>query len=84
MVSLEAIFAARRSNSSSGVRREVALDHLERRLELVLVLGLAQRRELGLGHHLMFQHHLEIGLALGLVLEVEGLHFVLQKHVGLA
>ena len=31
----------------------------------------------------MLQHHLEIDLALGLVLEVEGLHFVLQKRVGL-
>ena len=31
----------------------------------------------------MLQHHLEINLALGLVLEVEGLHFVLRKRVGL-
>jgi len=29
------------------------------------------------------QHHLEIDLVLGLVLEVEGPHFVLRKRVGL-
>ena len=48
-----------------------------------LDLELARRRELDLGHHLMLQHHLEIDLALGLVLEVEGPHYVLRKRVGL-
>ena len=48
-----------------------------------LDLELARRRELDLGHHLMLQYHLEIDLALGLVLKVEGLHFVLRKCVGL-
>ena len=68
---------------------EWSLDHLEHRLELVLDLEealdleLARRRELDLGHHLMLQHHLDIDLTLGLVLEVEGLHYVLRKRVGL-
>ena len=70
---------------------EQLIDHLERRLELVLDLELelsldlelAWMRELDLGHHLVIQHHLEINLALGLVHEVEGLHFVLRKRVGL-
>ena len=40
-------------------------------------------RELDLGHHLVIRHHPEVDLALGLVHEVEGLHFVLRKRVGL-
>ena len=58
---------------------------LELVLDLVeaLDLELSRRRDLDLGHHLMLQHHLEIDLAHGLVLEVVGLHFVLRKRVGL-
>ena len=56
---------------------------LQRRLELVLDLELARRRELDLGHHLMCQHRLERDLALGHVIEDEGLHVVLRKRVGL-
>ena len=69
-------------------KEEGSLDHLERRIELVLDLGLArdlelaQGGELDLGHNVEV-HHLEIDLALGLVPEVEGLHFVLRKRVGL-
>ena len=68
---------------------EGSLDHLERRHELVLDLELAHDLELArggeldLGHQLEVHHHLEIDLALGLVPEVEVLHFVLRKRVGL-
>ena len=70
-------------------KEEDQLDYLERRLELVrdlelaLDLELARGGELDLGHHLEVHHHLEVDIALGLVHEVEGLHFVLRKHVGL-
>ena len=68
---------------------EGSLDHLERRHELVLDLELAHDLELArggeldLGHNLEIQLHLEVDLALGLVHEGEGLHFVLRKRVGL-
>ena len=70
-------------------KEEGSLDHLERRHELVLDLELAhdlelaRGEELDLGHHLVCQHRLEYDLALGLVHEVKGLHFVLRKRVGL-
>ena len=60
---------------------ERLLDHLERHLEIILDLELAWMIELDLAHRLVIQHHLEVDLALGLVHEVEGLHFVLRKHV---
>ena len=69
---------------------EQSLDHIERRLELILDLEialdleLAWMIELDLGHRLVIQHHLGVDLALGLVHEVEGLHFVLRKHVALS
>ena len=68
-------------------KEEDQLDYIERRLELVrdlelaLDLELARGGELDLGHHLVDHHHLEFDLALGLVHEVEGLHFVLRKRV---
>ena len=70
-------------------KEEDQLDYLERRLELVrdlelaLDLELARGGELDLGHHVEVHHHLEVDLALGLIPEVEGLHFVLCRHVGL-
>ena len=70
-------------------KEEDQLDYLARRLELVrdlelaLDLELARGGELDLGHHLVVHHHLVVDLALGLVHEVEGLHFVLWKRVGL-
>ena len=70
-------------------KEEGSLDHLERRHELVLDLEfaldleLARGEELGLGNHLVVHYHLEVDLALGLVHEGEGLHFVLRKRVGL-
>ena len=88
-MSLEAIFAERCSNSSSGAKEERKLDHLECRLKLVLDLELAldieltRKGELDLGHHLVAHHHLEVDLALDLVRLVESLHFVLRKRVGL-
>ena len=56
-------------------QRRVAGRHLVHRIRGVT--------ELDLGHHLVVHHHLEVDLALGLVHEVEGLHFVLRKRVGL-
>ena len=50
---------------------------------LVLDLGPARGGELGLGHHLVVHHHLEVDLVLGLVHVDEGLLFVLRKRVGL-
>ena len=70
-------------------KEEDQLDYLECRLELVrdlelaLDLELARKRELDLGNHLVAHHHLEVNLALDLVHEVEGLHFVIRKRVGL-
>ena len=70
-------------------KEEGSLDHLERCHELVLDLELAhdlelaRGEELDLGHQLEVHHHLENDLALGLIPEVEGLHFVLRKRVGL-
>ena len=70
-------------------KEEGSLDHLERRHEFVLDLELAHDLELArggeldLGHHLEVHLHLEVDLALGLVHEGEGLHFVLRKRVGL-
>ena len=48
-----------------------------------MILNLLWKKELDLGHHLGIQYHLEDDLALGHVHEVEGLHFVLWKRVGL-
>ena len=45
-------------------------------LSVVLDLELARGEELDLGHHLVDHHQLEVDLALDLVHEVEGLHFV--------
>ena len=49
---------------------ERSLDHLERRLELVLDLELARRRELDLGHHLVCQHRLEVDFPLVLFMRL--------------